>query len=138
MGLGTVISGMANDHAALLGAEVHGISQAFQRSAAGATIAIGAFLLMAQAPPAAPKKPWRHKKFWLVATALVGPVAGVSCYQWAQLELHSSAIVVAIAATSTLLVIPLARIMERDAPGARQILGTLLAAGGIVALKLFI
>jgi hypothetical protein len=35
------------------------------------------------------------------------------------------------------MVIPLAKILERDHPGARQLAGTLLAAAGIAALKLF-
>lgn len=137
MGMGTVISGLANDQAQTLGVEVYGISQAFQRSTAGVTAALAALMVVSHSPLAAPAKPWKHKPFWLIATALCGPVAGVSCYQWAQLELRSSATVVAIAATSTLLVIPLAKLMERDAPSPRQIAGTVLAAAGIILLKLY-
>ena len=70
-----------------------------------------------------------------VIAALFGPVAGVSCYQWARLELPS-AVVVAVAATSTLWVIPLARWIEKDQPGFRQVAGTVLAVAGIAVLYL--
>jgi drug/metabolite transporter (DMT)-like permease len=140
MGAGTVLSGQVNDAAHSLGLEIHGISQAFQRSTAGVTAAIVAFLFVKYLPAGRKEdrtKQWKHKPFWLISTALFGPVIGVSCYQWALLELESSAIVVAIAATSTLLVIPLARMVEKDIPGARQLAGTLLAAAGVIALKFF-
>ena len=140
MGMGTVLSAQVNDAAAALGLQIHGISQAFQRSTAGVTAAVIAFAFVKYLPsrraPASEQK-WKHKPFWLVSTALFGPVLGVSCYQWALLELDSSAIVVAIAATSTLLVIPLARMVERDKPGGRQLAGTLLAAAGVIALRYF-
>ena len=141
MAMGTVLSTQANDLAHGMGFEVHGISQAFQRITAGVLAAVIALLLVKNyLPPRRPedlKRKWKHKPFWLISTALIGPVLGVSCYQWAQLELGSSAIVVAIAATSTLLVIPLARMMEKDTPGFRQSVGTLLAVAGVVLIKLY-
>jgi drug/metabolite transporter (DMT)-like permease len=141
MGMGTVLSTQANDLAHGMGVEVHGISQAFQRVTAGVLMAVIALLFVKKyLPPRKEtdvKRQWKHKPFWLISTALIGPVLGVSCYQWAQLELGSSAIVVAIAATSTLLVIPLARIMEKDTPGFRQSAGTLLAVAGVIVIKLY-
>lgn len=141
MGMGTVLSGQANDAGAALHLEVHGISQAFQRATAGATAALIAFFYVKKYVPARRSedstKKWKHKPFWLVSTALLGPVMGVSCFQWALLELHSSAVVVAIASTSTLLVIPLARMMEKDKPGGRELAGTALAAAGVIALRYF-
>jgi drug/metabolite transporter (DMT)-like permease len=140
MGLGTVLSGQAIDTAHTMGLEVHALSQTFQRSIAGVAAAALAFLLVKYLPQRRPvdvERKWRHKPFWLLSTALFGPVLGVSCYQWALTELGSSTIVVAIASTSTLLVIPLARMVEKDKPRTRQILGSILAAAGVVVLKLF-
>ena len=137
--LGTVLSGRANGIAAASGVAVHGISQAFQRSVAGAAVAVAAWLVVRALAPALSSadtsREWRHRPFWLGATALCGPVIGVSCYQWARLTVPS-AVVVAVAATSTLLVIPLARAVEKDVPGRRQVAGTLLAAAGVVWLCL--
>ena len=137
-GIGTVLSSQAIDAAHSLGIQVHGVSQAFQRSTAGLAAALAAFLcvkFLPQRPVESPARKWRNKPFWLISTALCGPVLGVSCYQWALSLTGSSTIVVAIAATSTLLVIPLARLMEKDKPGRRQIAGTILAAAGVIALK---
>lgn len=141
MGMGTVLSGQANDLAAALKVDVHGISQAFQRCTAGIAAGLLALVfvnrfLPARRPEDADRK-WRHKPFWLLSTALCGPVIGVSCYQWALLTLGSSAMVVSLAATSTLLVIPLARMVEKDRPAGRQLAGTLIAAAGVIALHLF-
>ncbi len=140
MGIGTVLSSQAIDAAHSFGVQVHGFSQAFQRSTAGLAAALVAFLcvkFLPQRPIETPARKWKNKPFWLISTALCGPVLGVSCYQWALSLTGSSTIVVAIAATSTLLVIPLARMMEKDKPARRQIAGTILAAAGVIALKWF-
>ncbi len=140
MAMGTVLSSQANDLAASLGLPVHGISQAFQRITAGVLVAGATLALVKRPAPARPDdqgRVWKHKPFWILSTAFIGPVLGVSCYQRGLMELHSSAIVVAIAATSTLLVVPLARMMEKDTPGFRQSLGTVLAAAGVVVIKLY-
>lgn len=140
MGIGTVLSGQAIDAARLAGLEVHAMSQTFQRSIAGVAVAALAFALVKYLPqprPADAARQWKHKPFWLISTALCGPVLGVSCYQWGLTVTGSSTIVVAIAATSTLLVIPLARMVEKDKPHARQLVGSLMAAAGVVALKLW-
>lgn len=166
-GFGTTLSGWANRIAAEHGVEVHGISQAFQRSIAGVVIAVtvwwvwktwfaagtGAVAGRDNADAAGktggiptgtgsvrtPRKGTppvrRHAGFWLVGAAMFGPVAGVSCYQWARLHLPS-AVVVAIAATSTLWVIPLAKWIDRDHPTLRQVVGTVVAVAGIAVLVL--
>ena len=142
-GFGTTLTGWANRLAEQQHVVVHGISQAFQRSLAGVLVSVTVWILWARfvrpqpaagAPPA--KTPGgKHAGFWLTGAALFGPVAGVSCYQWARLELPS-AVVVAVAATSTLWVIPLARWIEKDQPGFRQVAGTVLAVAGIAVLYL--
>jgi len=138
MGMGTVLSGQAIDTARALQVEVHAISQTFQRSLAGVAAAALAFLLVKYLPQrraADAERKWRHKPFWLLSTALCGPVLGVACYQWALTVTGSSTIVVAIASTSTLLVIPLARLTEKDKPRARQLAGSLMAAAGVIAFR---
>lgn len=142
-GFGTTLSGWANQVAASHQVTIHGISQAFQRCTAGVIVAVGVWLVWRvwlkrpdQAPePPGRKLPLKRPGFWLAGAAVFGPVAGVSCYQWARLELPS-AIVVAVVATSTLWVIPLAKWIEKDHPGRRQTAGTILAAAGIAVLYL--
>lgn len=157
-GFGTTLSGWANEVARAHGIAAQGmaagISQAFQRTTAGVVFAAIALIIArwwtrgnreaesvaAGAGAAGPsfrkqgQKP-KNGGCWMAGTAVWGPVLGVSCYQWARMS-QSSAIVLAVAATSTLLIIPLARIVEKDKPGPRQLLGTVLAAGGVIALCL--
>jgi hypothetical protein len=143
-GFGTTLTGWANRLAEQQHVVIHGISQAFQRSLAGVLVSVTVWLLWSRvakpqpaaagAPPAKTPK-GKHAGFWLTGAALFGPVAGVSCYQWARLALPS-AVVVAVAATSTLWVIPLARWIEKDQPGFRQVAGTVLAVAGIAVLYL--
>lgn len=149
-GFGTTLSGWANLEAAVRGLEVHGISQAFQRCSAGVLVAMLALGIqqvhqrksgssgavpLPLASPHVQVPIRRHAPFWLAGAALFGPVLGVSCFQWARLHLPS-AVVVAIAATSTLWVIPLARLIDRDHATRRQFAGTVLAAAGIAVLCL--
>ena len=142
-GFGTTLSGWANHLAESGHFTIHGISQAFQRSTAGVLTAVlvwavWRYLIKKEDPGAvisdqSPKR--KHAGFWLLGAALFGPVIGVSCYQWARLQLPS-AVVVAIAATSTLWVIPLAMMIDKDRPTRRQVGGTVLAVGGIAVLAL--
>jgi drug/metabolite transporter (DMT)-like permease len=138
-GIGTVLSGRANGIAAALGMEVHGISQAFQRSIAGAAAAAAVLIVARRLWPGSALPDSRRRETrpwaWMAATAICGPVLGVSCYQWARL-LIPSAMVVAVAATSSLLVIPLARVMENEKISPRGLIGSLLAVGGVAWLCL--
>ena len=143
-GFGTTLSGWANRIAEQNHVSIHGISQAFQRSIAGVLTALLVWgvwhwwSVQRRSPGTPPpdKKPMgKHAAFWMAGAALFGPVIGVSCYQWARQELPS-AIVVAIAATSTLWVIPFARLIDKDRSTLRQTLGTLLAVAGIAVLYL--
>jgi len=142
-GFGTTLSGWANHLAEWQHLTIHGISQAFQRSTAGVLTAVLVWAvwryMIKKADPRAvisDKSPRRkHAGFWMLGAALFGPVIGVSTYQWARLQLPS-AVVVAIAATSTLWVIPLARMIDKDQPTGRQVVGTVLAVGGIAVLAL--
>jgi drug/metabolite transporter (DMT)-like permease len=78
-------------------------------------------------------KPRRwHAGFWLVTAALFGPVIGVSCMQWALQVLESSALVVAITATSPLVILPLARWMDNDRPTRLALAGTVVSVTGVI------
>ena len=142
-GFGTTLSGWANRLAEQQHVTIHGISQAFQRSTAGVLVAVTVWAVWQRwlkKPDAAPGNaslPVRrkHAGFWMTGAALFGPVAGVSCYQWARLQLPS-AVVVAIVATSTLWVIPLAKFIDKDHPTLRQVAGTIVAVAGIAVLYL--
>ena len=140
MGMGTALSHVAIDKAHALGMDAPGISQAWQRSTAGVLcgglVYFPMRLAMQRLPAAARPRLEKPKSgcmaaFWLIGTMLFGPVIGVSCYQWAIMETGSSAIVLAVAATSTLIIMPLARWLEKDKPGWQQIAGTVLAVIGV-------
>ena len=141
-GFGTTLSGWANRLAEQQHVTIHGISQAFQRSTAGVLVAVTVWAVWrtwlkkpdAVSGASLPARR-KHAGFWMTGAALFGPVAGVSCYQWARLQLPS-AVVVAIVATSTLWVIPLAKFIDNDHPTLRQVAGTLVAVAGIAVLYL--
>ena len=141
-GFGTTLSGWANRLAEQQHVSIHGISQAFQRSTAGVLVAVTVWAVWqtwlkkpdAVSGASLPARR-KHAGFWMTGAALFGPVAGVSCYQWARLQLPS-AVVVAIVATSTLWVIPLAKFIDKDHPTLRQVAGTLVAVAGIAVLYL--
>jgi drug/metabolite transporter (DMT)-like permease len=141
MGLGTVVSNHAIELCQQNQVSVAPSTQAFLRVSAGVLVA--GILWLGQLkffPPlnAEPKlqqsKPM--KAFWLTGTCLMGPVIGVTCYQWALLELRSSALVLALAATSSLIIMPLARWLERDRPSRGEIIGSLFAIAGVIWLRL--
>jgi drug/metabolite transporter (DMT)-like permease len=145
MGWGTALSHLAITKAEHLGLTVPGISQAWQRTTAGVLCAGLIFALVRYAQRRIPVEllPKLQKTrsgctaaFWLGGTTLLGPVLGVSCYQWAIQSTGSSAIVLAVAASSTLIIIPLARWMEKDHASNSQIIGTLLAVAGVAWLCL--
>ena len=72
---------------------------------------------------------------WVVLNALAGPTIGVGCFQWA-LSTTKGGVVLAMVATTPIVVIPFAFLFERDRPGSRSLLGGLVAVGGAIALTL--
>lgn len=77
---------------------------------------------------------WRDWR-WLIAAALLGPILGVSAYQWALIR-TPGALVQSIAALVPVAVIPLAWRWEGDSPGVHGIAGGAAACGCAVALAL--
>ena len=73
--------------------------------------------------------------FSLIGAALAGPVIGVSCFQWALLT-EKSAIVLAITATSPLVVTLFARAFEQEKTPPLAIIGSLVSVSGVIAICL--
>jgi drug/metabolite transporter (DMT)-like permease len=72
---------------------------------------------------------------WVFLNALAGPTMGVGCYQWA-LATTGSGVVLPIVATTPIVVIPFAYLLDGDRPGPRSIVGGLIAVAGAIGLAL--
>ena len=72
---------------------------------------------------------------WVLLNSLAGPTVGVGCYQWA-LENSPSGVVLPIVATTPIVVIPFAFLLEGDRPGPRSLWGGIIAVAGAVALAM--
>ena len=146
-GFGAVLSRVAQTTAETAGFSVPPIAQTAQRATGGLIIAATAYALWraavkrrpppqaanpAQAPEKVAAKYRKNLPVWLVGSALFGPVIGVSAMQWALQVLHSSALVVAITATAPLMIVPLARWVDREKTSPRALLGTAIAVTGVV------
>ena len=70
---------------------------------------------------------------WILGNGVVGPVLGVTCYQWG-LRYSPSAIVLSIVSTTPLAVMMLSFVFEKTRPNPRALIGSLLAVLGVVAL----
>lgn len=153
-GFGVVLSRVAQTTAATGGFHIPPMAQTAQRATGGLIVAAAAYGLWraastrrsaliatrtATTPPPTPAPsehlPAKYRKnlpIWLVGSALFGPVVGVSAMQWALQVLQSSALVVAITATAPLMIVPLARWIDREKTSPRALLGTTIAVAGVV------
>jgi len=124
------------------GFPMDGATSAYQRVLGG--LAVGALALVivslwpalrreppaeAERVPAMAVPPWA----WVVFNTLLGPVLGVTCYQWA-LRTNPAGLVLPIVATAPLLTVPVARALERSRPTPRYWLGAVLAVLGAAGL----
>lgn len=144
-GLGALVSRKAVDVATAAGEATHnatfGLNAAYLRILAGLVFTVAWFLVMSRlgrvAPASASPSPAdrRRARLWMLANGLAGPVLGVGCYQWA-LATTPSGIVLPIAATTPLLAIPIAYLLEGDRPSRRSIAGGVVAVAGCIALTL--
>ena len=139
--VGAVISRRGFTLAEAAGVHLDGGTAAYQRILGGLAVmtlgyGVGAWRgrnpALVTAEAAAPAR-WRRGWPWVVANALAGPTLGVSCYQWA-LATTPSALVLPIVATTPLVVVPLAYVLEGERPGRRSLVGGALAVAGAVAL----
>jgi drug/metabolite transporter (DMT)-like permease len=97
------------------------------------------FKLQSQAPPAmvleVSRRKWRGVWFWVVLNSLAGQTIGVTCMQWA-LQTTRAAIVLAIIATTPIVLIPVAYLIEGERPTRRALVGAAIAVAGTIALTL--
>jgi drug/metabolite transporter (DMT)-like permease len=136
-GVGAVISRHAEAIADGLDVEISGLSAAFQRVLGGLTVAALSFLVVSiiarknQAASPLPPASRIQKVHWLLGATLMGPVIGVSCFQWA-LKDTPSALVLAIVATAPIVVMPMAWFAEGDRPSPISVAGAVVAVGGVI------
>jgi drug/metabolite transporter (DMT)-like permease len=141
-GYGAVLSRKGFAVAAAAGERIDGGTAAFQRILGGLTVVAALFFWLwlrerwagRRPPRAAPSQEERKRGWgWVLFNGFVGPSLGVACFQWA-LKTTPSGIVLPITATTPLVVIPFAYFLEGDRPGARSLIGGVVAVLGVVAL----
>ena len=140
-GSGAVLTRKAFDVARQAGQHIDGGTAAYQRILGGLLLTIVVLLVnhwrrSSALPPQrtpTPDRPWRRAWPWVVANALAGPALGVACYQWA-LAVAPTGIVLAIIATTPLVVIPFTMVLDGERPTVRSLVGGAVAVLGAVAL----
>ncbi|HEV7924899.1 MAG TPA: DMT family transporter [Verrucomicrobiae bacterium] len=143
-GFGAVISRKAYAVAALAHQDIDGATAAYQRLIGGLFVA-GVCLLAVKrrdiiaqvthpSPPRFPEiEKWRRVWPWILANGFAGQTLGVTCYQWA-LKTTPSGLVLAVVATTPLVVIPFASIVEGEKIETRSVVGGLIAVAGAILL----
>jgi len=140
--LGAVFSRKAFAMAAAAGFDIDGPTSAFQRVVGGLVITAVVFMfrvrVRAYRSGAGPgdtvaARPWKRLMPWVTANALLGLTLGVSCMQVA-FKTTPAAIVLAIVATTPIVVLPIARVMEGDRITPRSLVGSLIAVAGAMGL----
>lgn len=145
-GGGAVLSRKAYEIARLADQPIDGPTAAFQRVLGGIVIAGVMFGLARWSRTEARIQPdmaqfgsslekWRKVSPYVVANSLAGLTIGVSFMQWA-LETTEAGLVMAIIATTPIVVIPLARMFEGERITAKSLVGGFVAVAGGVALAL--
>jgi len=137
-GWGAVITRKANQVAESAGVMIDGITAAYQRLSAGLAIALIYLIIHKWKKSGEEKTPTPsifsgHILILVLIAGLSGPALGVSCYQ-AALKQYPTGIVLAIAALTPLVVMPLAYFIDGERPSARSVVGGFIAVGGAVFL----
>lgn len=147
-GIGTTVSRVAYRCAEANQVPMGGMSAAWQRMVGGlvCTIAAGALFRLSPGEPPVERaadmlapaghcsKP-RHVWFWITASAFLGPIVGLSVYQWV-LVTQPGALVQAVVAMTPVAVIPFAWLIDRDKPDWHGVVGGVLACCCAVALMI--
>ncbi|HSU56619.1 MAG TPA: DMT family transporter [Candidatus Dormibacteraeota bacterium] len=144
---GAVLSRKAYSVAHAAGESINGANAAFQRIVGGLLIG-GICLLLVKRREfriqsrasrelvlEVSRKKWRGVWPWVLMNSLAGQTLGVSCMQWA-LETTPTGLVLAVIATTPIIVIPFAYVLEGEKPTTRSLAGGALAVAGVVALTL--
>jgi drug/metabolite transporter (DMT)-like permease len=144
-GFGAVLSRKAYQVAFAAHESIDGMTAAYQRIIAGWVVAAISIVVLKlrlkwKSSPTGPDSKtdpakWRLAWYWVVINAFAGPTFGVSCFQWA-LATTPTGIVLPIVATTPLVVIPFARVMEGEETTPRSLLGAIIAVAGAVALTI--
>jgi drug/metabolite transporter (DMT)-like permease len=120
---------------------VNGATASFQRVVAGVAFSGCLFLILkirqGSGGESAMTRLPRSQRLPVMSLCLInaisGPILGVSCYQWA-LTAAPSGVVLAIVATTPIVVLPMSWALEGDRPTWLSIAGSLLAIGGVMGL----
>lgn len=141
---GAVLSRKAVEMNVSVGLHVDGWTAAFQRIWAGVAVALIFFVWFRlkerpfrESPMARlPRERWPEAFRFCALNAMAGPVIGVGCYQWALSEVPS-ALVLAVVATTPIVVMPMSWYTEKDRPGLVPVVGAVVAVVGVIALLNF-
>jgi len=122
-----------------LGESIDPISAAYQRLLGGAVIAVLLYFLTGRRQVSPSGTALKQDSplpapLWVLGNALSGPVLGVTCMLWAISLVANPGLVQAVAATATLLTVPLAYFLEKARPGPTYYLGCLMALAGVAGL----
>lgn len=82
------------------------------------------------------REKWKRIWPWVLGNSLAGQTLGVTCVQWA-LEKTPTGIVMAVVATTPLILLPMTRIVEKEKIGIRSLVGALIAVAGVTGLAVF-
>ena len=145
-GFGAVLSRKDYAVAAQAHQDIDGATAAYQRLIGGLFVAAVCLLVVKRreivaqvtrpSPPRLPEaQKWRRVWPWVLANAFAGQTLGVTCYQWA-LKTIPTGLVLAIVATTPLVVIPFASVLEGEKIESRSVAGGLIAVIGAMVLVL--
>jgi drug/metabolite transporter (DMT)-like permease len=146
-GGGAVITRKAYAVAEQAGWHIDGGTAAFQRIIGGMSLTLlvlavyhlvrqhlGHRVRHAATTPRA-RHPWGKAWPWVLVNSVAGPAVGVACYQWA-LSIVPTGVVLAIVATTPLVVIPFTMVLEGERPSIQSLIGGVIAVLGAIALTL--
>ncbi len=132
---GAVLSRKASLIAENAGLPVDGGTAAFQRIVGGLSVALAFYcvMLFLRKAPYPDAQAWRKGGPWVLLNAVAGPVLGIAFYQHA-LATTPSGLVLPIVATSPVIAMGLAWLINRERPGWLSALGGGVAVAGAAAL----
>ena len=87
----------------------------------------------AHSPKLPSAEKWRRAWPWVLANSFAGQTLGVTCYQWA-LKTTPTGLVLAVVATTPLVVIPFSYKLEGEKIEVRSVAGGLVAVAGVLFL----
>jgi drug/metabolite transporter (DMT)-like permease len=138
--LGAVITRKANEMNEAIHLNINGMTAAYQRMLGALFVGILIYCSIellrrrTYSNLTLPAAAYKKVAPWTVLNAMSGLVLGISCYQWA-LQYTATGIVLAIVATTPLIVMPMAYFLDNDRPSRRAMLGGVIAVAGVLIIK---